>query len=152
MHNNQMRAVVLLLLFCCACGSNSTVVPLPKGPGTGSAGSVLIGEGNADADHVTDTLWVGFNHAPSWQQLQDLRSKHGDNGTLWIGGSVVVDSSAPLGFYFNPDTTVGGEVTAEGAQTTLDFIKADPATFAHTGFGNPIIWYVPAFIQQSSKK
>jgi hypothetical protein len=59
---------------------------------------------------------------------------------LQIGGFVVVDESAPLGFRFDPNTVRVAEVSAEGDQTSLCFIAEDPAMFANAGHQ----WYVGA--------
>jgi hypothetical protein len=48
----------------------------------------------------------------------------------WIGGIVVVDEAAPLGFYFDPSTVAVAEFTEEGSQTTLCAISENPASFA----------------------
>lgn len=146
----KIVAILLFAFLANDCGGGAPNES-PNVPWAGSVGSVLIGETNNDSDHVPDQLWVGFNNVNMWQKFKDLRSSHGNDGSFWIGGHVVVSATSSLGFYFDPGTTVVGEITAEGQQTTLDFIKADPATFANTGFGKPtIIWYVPAFIEKVS--
>jgi hypothetical protein len=129
-----------------SCGGTDPSTQPPSGPWVGTAGNALIG------DNTGNLLWVGFNSSATWQQFLSLRSQHGNNGGFWIGGHVVPDGTAPLGFFFDPSTTQAAEVTAEGAQTTLGFIKADPNHFATAGFGNPILWYVPAVIQQVSNQ
>jgi len=144
-------AILLLATLTSNCGGGTANVPPPNVPWVGSVGSVLIGEAN-DSDHVPDHLWIGFNDSGRWQHFEDLRSKHGDSGAFWIGGHVVVSVESSVGFYFDPATTVAGEITAEGQQTTLDFIKADPATFANTGVGNAVVWYVPAVVEQISRR
>ena len=141
-----MILITILLAVTTNCGEATTSKP-PPGPWIGSAGNVLIGESN-NSDHLPDQLWVGFNDN-MWQQFEALRSKHGDSGNFWIGGHVVVNGQSSVGFYFDPKTAVVGEVTAEGAQTALDFIKADPATFTKSGIGDPPIWYVPAVIKHA---
>ena len=141
-------AILLMSILASDCGGGASDVPPPNVPWAGSVGSVLIGEGNLDSDHVPDHLWIGFNDAGSWQHFMDLHSAHTDH---MIGGRVVVSAQSSTGFYFDPTTTVAAEIVAEGASTTLDFIKADPVTFANKGVGNPPLWYVPVFVEQISK-
>ena len=62
----------------------------------------------------------------------------------WIGGRVVVDAENPLGFYFDPNTTVAAEITAEGEQTSLGAIKQNPTYFAGFSWN----WYVPAVTER----
>ena len=55
----------------------------------------------------------------------------------------MVDAKNPLGFHFDPNTTLGAEVTAEGLQSSLDFIKKNP-----THFANGQTWYVTPIIEK----
>jgi hypothetical protein len=112
-------------------------VPTASDPWFGTAGNVLISNRNHSYDATIDFLWIGFDSPSNWQAYLTL-NKQWPNG-FWVGGHVVVNPQNPLGFYFDPDTTMSGEVTAEGAQTTLDFIKQDPSYFVEHGF---YYWYV----------
>jgi hypothetical protein len=54
----------------------------------------------------------------------------------WIGGTVVADESAEHGFYFEPNSVIVAEITAEGMQTTPCQIAANP------GFYDGGLWYI----------
>jgi len=69
-----------------------------------------------------------------------LASTHKPNGRIsclsirtilwgWIGGPVILTSKNSMGFYFDPNQTIAAEVTAEGLQTSLDQIEANPSQF-----------------------
>lgn len=58
----------------------------------------------------------------------------------WIGGIVIVDPEAEHGFRFDPNTIVVAEVTAEGLQTSICQIAANPSMYAGGR------WYVHANI------
>jgi hypothetical protein len=58
----------------------------------------------------------------------------------WIGGIVVADSTAENGFYFDPNTVIVAEITAEGMQTSVCMISANPELYDGS------LWYVPAHI------
>lgn len=57
-----------------------------------------------------------------------------------IGGTVIADAGAQWGFRFDSTTVVVAEVTAEGMQTTICQINANPDTY------NGSLWYIPAAI------
>jgi|SRR2546422_3151909 len=138
-------ALTTLELWGCAGGSmalppGAPPAPAPSDPWNGTVGNVLISDRGADQDGIIDYLWIGFNSSQNWQDFLTLRQQ-GHLG--WIGGQVVVDAKNPLGFYFDPNTTVGAEITAEGLQTALDFIKKNPAQFANGQY-----WYVPPSIEK----
>jgi hypothetical protein len=90
-------------------------VPIASDPWFGTAGNVLISDRNHSYDATLDLLWIGFNSPSDWQMYLTLNTQW-PNG-FWVGGHVVVNSQNTLGFYFDPDTTMSGEVTAEGMQT-----------------------------------
>lgn len=138
-----LLALSALLLWGCAGDSSAPPGappnPVPSDSWYGTAGNVLISDRGAPGNGTIDYLWVGFNSSKNWQDFLTLRSQ-GHLG--WIGGRVVVDASNPLGFYFDPNTTLGAEVTAEGLQTSLGAIKNDPSYYAG-GY-----WYVPPIIEK----
>ena len=116
-------------------------VPVSGDPWFGAAGNVLISEG-ADRDGPKDFLWIGFNSQTEWQNFLSLNQ----NQTLgWIGGPVILTSNNSMGFYFDPSQTIAAEVTAEGLQTSLDQIEANPSKFVP---GLISRWYVPAIVEQ----
>ena len=71
-----------------------------------------------------------------------------ENSVPWIGGRVVADSAQPLGFYFDPATTMSGVDIAETLQTSLAALKRDPVGAAAAGH----IWYVTAFVVRTIPK
>jgi hypothetical protein len=140
-----LLAISSLLLLGCASGSipappGAPPSPVPSDPWYGTVGNVLISDRGVDQDGVIDYLWIGFNSSQNWQNFSTL---HQQGHLGWIGGRVVVDAKNPLGFYFDPNTTVGAEVTAETFQTGLDAIKKNPAQFA-----NGQNWYVTPSIEK----
>jgi hypothetical protein len=108
-------------------------VPTPSDPWYGTAGNVLISDRGSDSDGILDFLWIGFNSPTKWQAFLVLHQQSPNAG--WICGRVVVDPKNPPGFYFDPETTGAAEATVEAIQTTLDFIKANPSSFAESGYG-----------------
>ncbi|MEZ5358393.1 MAG: hypothetical protein R3F48_06135 [Candidatus Zixiibacteriota bacterium] len=59
----------------------------------------------------------------------------------WIGGVVIADASAANGFRFDPATVLIAEVTAEGMQTNICQISANPTLYAGSR------WYIPYDVQ-----
>jgi hypothetical protein len=55
----------------------------------------------------------------------------------WIGGIVVADQADEHGFHFDPDTVIVAEVTAEGMQTNICQIAANPV------FYDGGLWFIP---------
>src|SRR2546430_2630122 len=77
-------------------------------PWNGTVCNVLISDRGVDQDGVIDNLWIGFNFSQNWQNFLTL----GQQAHLGcIGGQVVVDAKNPLGFYLDPNSAVGAEVT-----------------------------------------
>ena len=140
----RIAITILLLLLSTGCGSSNQhppPVPVSGDPWFGAAGNVLISEG-ADRDGPKDFLWIGFNSQTEWQNFLSLNQ----NQTLgWIGGPVILTSNNSMGFYFDPSQTIAAEVTAEGLQTSLDQIEANPSKFVP---GLISRWYVPAIVEQ----
>jgi len=142
--------LVLTSLLLVACGGGRTNQPPPNptplDPWYGTAGNVLTSDRGFDSDGTIDYLWIGFNSSESWQAFLDLNAKYPAGGYL-IGGRVVVLSSHPLGFYFDPDSTGVAEVAIETQTTAIDLIKSDPAKFTEgplPGMG----WLVPAVVER----
>jgi hypothetical protein len=74
-----------------------------------------------------------------------MRTRVGNENRYWIGGKVIPDGDYPWDFYFNPNTIVIAEMTAEGMQTTIRQITQDPEYYANNGFPNDFsdhAWYV----------
>jgi hypothetical protein len=105
---------------------------------------VLVSDCGHDTDGIIDYLWIGFNSNDNWQGFLNLNALYPAEG-FWICGQVMVLSSQPLGFYFNPDTTDAAEITIETIQTTIDQIKSDPARYAE---GPITTWCIPATVEQ----
>ena len=121
--------------------------PVPGDPWYGLEGNVLISDRDffLSQDGVIDQIWIGFNRANEFQLFLDLHAKHGDVTGFSIGGRVIADGTAPLDFYFDPNTTVAAEVFAGATNTTLDQMKLDPAQFA---LNEPGLWNVPAVVEK----
>jgi hypothetical protein len=142
-----------LLLVCAACGdgggggtSGALALPTRDDPAFGSVGNVLISDRLADIDGVRDEVWIGFNRQQQWDDFIALNQRAPQEGFIpQIGGRLVADTDHHLGFYFDPDTTQAGEVTATGEQTILDALKRDPQGAAQTPFFG---WFVPASVEQ----
>ena len=152
------KAVLLLLgaLFLAGCGELLNRPPLvgpllpdpvAGDPWFGLVGNVLISDRDfsVNRDGAIDQIWIGFNRADQFATFLALRTKHGDKLKFNIGGRVVADVTAPLGFYFDPNTTLAAEVFAEATMTTLDQMKLDPAQFA---LNEPGLWNVPAVVEK----
>ena len=140
----RIAITILLLVLDTGCGSSSQHpprVPVSGDPWFGTAGNVLISEGT-DRDGPKDFLWIGFNSQTEWQNFLSLNQNH----TLgWIGGPVILTSNNSMSFYFDPSQTIAAETTAEGLQTSLDQIEANPSKFVP---GSISRWYVPAIVEQ----
>lgn len=150
------RLAFLVILMLCVtiggCGSTDTGSnqgPLPKGappaptssdPWFGTAGNVLISAPGASTDGPRLFLWIGFNSPVKWQNFLNLNRNMPNSGL--IGGRVVVDSSAPLGFYFDPSTTSSAEIVAETFTTSLSQISANPTQY--TVYDR---WYVTSTVE-----
>jgi hypothetical protein len=136
-----------LLLVACE-GGRTPPNPTPLDPWYGTAGNVLISDRGWDLDGTIDYLWIGFNSSESWQAFLDLKARYPAGG-YWMCGRVVVLSSHPPGFYFDPDSTGVAEVTAEVQQTSIDFIKSDPAKFTEGPLpGMDSSWCVPTVLER----
>jgi hypothetical protein len=140
----RIAITIVMLVLGTGCGSSSQhppSVPVSGDPWFGTAGNVLISEGT-DRDGPKDFLWIGFNSQTEWQNFLSLNQNH----TLgWIGGPVILTSNNSMGFFFDPSQTIAAETTAEGLQTSLDQIEANPSKFVP---GLISRWYVPAIVEQ----
>jgi hypothetical protein len=106
---------------------------------------VLVSDCGYDSDGIIDYLWIGFDSNDKWQGFLNLNAQYPAEG-YWICGQVMVLSSQPLSFYFNPNTTSAAEITVEAIQTTIDQIKSDPAKYAE---GPITTWCIPAKVEQT---
>ena len=153
--NSMMALTALAALLLAGCGDGFGRPPLgpllpdpvPGDPWYGLEGNVLISDREffLNRDGVPDQIWIGFNRAVEFQAFLALHAKHGDKLGFNIGGRVIADVTAPLGFYFDPNTTLAAEVFAEASNTTLDQMKLDPAQFA---LNVPGLWNVPAVVEK----
>jgi hypothetical protein len=143
---------IVLVVVAAACGGDSgrhmggseiPPIPVAGDPDFGAVGHVLISDRGFSVDGVLDQIWIGFDDQDEWETFLELHARL-SNGAR-VGGRLVADASAPLGFYFDPKTTRGAEVVAEGLEATLDFLKADPIGAEDTPFG---AWFVPAVVEQ----
>jgi len=73
------------------------------------------------SDSHNDVIALETNSADVWNELENLEQNQTE---LWIGG-IIEEYDNYWGFRFNPDTIVLAEVTAEGAQATIQFISDD---------------------------
>jgi len=69
-----------------------------------------------------DSLEIQVNSEEVWQQILEM---HQTGQRKWVGGKLI-NATNVWGFTFDPDTIIVAEFTAEGLQTTLEQIKADP--------------------------
>ncbi|MFQ6115330.1 MAG: hypothetical protein ACE5NG_14825 [bacterium] len=87
-------------------------------------------------------MWIGTN-SDSMGAL--MRRLVGTDQGSWIGGRVVPHMDYPYHFYFDPNTVLIAELTAEGMQTTIQQIARAPEYFASHGWSNGLAqhaWYV----------
>ncbi len=143
---------LLLALVVLGCGGNCRVLlsdgqvigcaEVPPGPDDlafGSAAEVLVEDASTG-----QRLWIGISGADggtTFCAFQALR----DSGRLsWIGGKVVVATDRSPPFFFDPQTILAAEITAEALQTTIAQIAQDPEFFTPEGAGGLDHWVVPA--------
>jgi hypothetical protein len=62
-----------------------------------------------------------------------------------VGGHLVASARHPLGFYFDPATTVAGGVFAETYETALDALKHNPEAAERDQPGR---WVVAATVER----
>jgi hypothetical protein len=94
--------------------------------------------------NYTEVMWVGTNSDSIGTVMAELV---GTGQSRWIGGQVVPDQSYPYGFYFDPNTVLVAEMTAEGMQATIQQIAQDPEYFARHGWSTELAehaWFVSA--------
>lgn len=138
-----LAATTLAALGAGGCGSSSSIAggydpPPPGDPAHGASAQVLI------ANHGL-VIWVGIDAADT---VEKLRSDQSTGKIEWLVAAVVPDASYHLGFYFAPDEVVVDEITAEGIQTTLPQISADPSYYRVGGPGGFAKWAVLADVLQ----
>jgi len=92
------------------------VVPNLEGQPTKTANLCTIQDVNGDR------LEIQVNNETVWQQILEM---HRTGQRKWVGGKLINATNA-WGFTFDPDTIIVANFTAEGLQTTLEQIKADP--------------------------
>jgi len=125
-------------------GQCSLPTPTSSDPWYGTAGNVLISDRGQKPGAPLHCIWIGFNSSSSYQHFLTLQASM-PNG-YWIGSRVVVDASAPLGFYFNPAYTLAAQITAENQQTTLAFIQSNPSYYGVVWAG--FNWYIVSIVEQ----
>ena len=126
---------------------NATLRALQPGdPAFGASGQALVSDRDAGTGKAVNQLWVGFASADGWEAfVSALRHARATNALPFVGGLVVADAGHPLGFYFDPATTTGAEVVAEGFDIPLGTIARNPAAAQAAGH----IWYVAATVEQT---
>jgi len=83
-------------------------------------------------DPCGPSIWIGVEDSVTICQLGCIAENPEEPGEKcgikpsWIGGSVVADEGAELGFYFKPSTVFIAEITSEVIQTNLCQMKDDP--------------------------
>jgi len=136
------------VLISISCGSSSSLrtppPPSPSDPWYGTVGNVLVQENERDG--TVTYMWVGFSSGTNWQLYltaqHQCKQEGCAGGWFWIGGPVVVDADAPLGFYFDPNNTDAAMVAPTVQQTALWWIRQDPACFANNPWPR-FVWLAP---------
>lgn len=121
------------------CGSSNSLAggydpPPPSDPAHGTSAQVLIGNQGL-------MIWVGIDTAATVEQL---RSDQHTGKVEWLVAEIVPEDTHHLGFYFAPGDVTAAEITAEGIQTTLPQIEADPSYYRAGGPGGFAKWAVLA--------
>jgi|GEM_PF-5784679 hypothetical protein len=107
-----------------------------------SEGTVVPGRYLVWIRNYGESMWIGTDSDSIAAIMRELVQV---KGHAWIGGKVVPDASLPHGFYFDPATVLIAEFTAEGMQTTIAQIAADPQYYATHGWSTSRAehaWYV----------
>ncbi len=146
-HRRVYRVAVVLTLLAglvellASCGSSSgssatsnPPAPVAGDPAHGASAQVLIADQGLE-------IWVGVD-SPDVASM--LRSNLQTGLEEWLVGAIVSDAAHHLGFYFAPSTIGVAEITAEGIQTTLPQIAADPSHYVPGGPGGFNEWAVTA--------
>jgi hypothetical protein len=121
-------------------------LPAPGDPAFGTAGNALISDRLSSVDASLDQLWIGFNEREEWDSFVALNERLRGRGTLpYVGGHLVASARHPLGFYFDPATTVAGGVFAETYETALDALKHNPEAAERDQPGR---WVVAATVER----
>lgn len=87
-------------------------------------------------------MWIG-TYSDSIGNI--MKGLEGEGRAYWIGGGVIPDIDQEHKFYFDPNTILIAEVTAEGMQTTISQIKQDPEYYLNNGWSNGLTdhaWYI----------
>jgi hypothetical protein len=118
------------------------VPPGPDDLAFGTAAQVLVEDATTGA-----RIWIGIDGdqdgGERYCEFVELR----EEGRLeWIGGTVVVSTDRPLGFFFDPSDIIAAEVTVSEIQVTLAQISLDPDFYAPDGLGAFEQWVVPAAV------
>ena len=92
------------------------VVPSFEGQPTRTVNLCTIQDVNGDS------LEIQVSNETVWQQILEM---HRAGQRKWVGGKLI-NATNVWGFTFDPDTIIVAEFTAEGLQTTLEQIRADP--------------------------
>ncbi len=138
-----VAATTLAALGAAGCGSDTSIAggydpPQPGDPARGASAQVLIRNQGL-------VIWVGVDAADT---VEKLRSDQQTGKIEWLVAEVVPEASHHLGFYFAPDEVIVDEITAEGIQTTLPQIEADPSYYRVGGPGGFAKWAVLADVVQ----
>ena len=141
-----LLAAALVNAFATGCGSSTSIAggydpPPPGDPAHGASAQVLIGNQGL-------VIWVGIDSADTVEQL---RADQRTGKVEWLIAEVVPDEAYPLGFYFAPGEVTAAEITAEGIQTTLPQIEADPSYYRVGGPGVFAKWAVLADVLKVSE-
>lgn len=134
-----LAVAALAALGAAGCGTDTSIAggydpPAPGDPARGASAQVLIRNQGL-------VIWVGVDSADS---VAKLRSDQQTGKIEWLVAEVVPEDSHHLGFYFAPDEVIVDEITAEGIQTTLPQIEADPSYYRVGGPGGFAKWAVLA--------
>jgi hypothetical protein len=109
-------AMVMILMGAILMFAGLWIVPSLEGQLANRVNLCTIKDVNGDS------LEIQVNSGEVWQQILEM---HRTGQRKWVGGKLI-NATNVWGFTFDPDTIIVAEFTAEGLQTTLEQIRADP--------------------------